>query len=85
MEELFRRLRASARPEGSYEIGEYGHSYNVLTYADAENIIRYLKQYIEIQRIIEEFYDAPDCHCGRGNPRDSMAESFERILDIFKE
>lgn len=56
MEELFRRLRASASAEGSYGVGEYGHSYKLLTHKDAENIIRYLKQYAEIKKIVDEFY-----------------------------
>lgn len=56
MDELFRRLRASANPEGSYAVGEYGHSYKLLTHKDAENIIRYLKQYSEIRQKVEEFH-----------------------------
>lgn len=56
MDELFERLRASANPEGSYAIGEYGHSYKLLTHKDAENIIRYLKQYSEIKKIVDEFH-----------------------------
>jgi len=56
MDELFERLRASANPEGSYAIGEYGHSYKLLTHKDAENIIGYLKQYSEIKKIVDEFH-----------------------------
>ena len=55
LDELFRRLRSSANPEGSYAIGEYGHSYKLLTHKDAENIIRCLKQYSEIKKIVDEF------------------------------
>lgn len=56
MDELFERLRASASQEGSYVVGEYGHSYKLLTHKDAENIIRYLNQYSEIKKIVDEFY-----------------------------
>lgn len=56
MDELLRRLRASASAEGSYAVGEYGHSYKLLTHKDAENIISYLKQYSEIKKIVDEFY-----------------------------
>ena len=90
MEELFRRLRASASAEGSYAVGEYGHSYKLLTHKDAENIIRYLKQYSEIKRVVDEFNATRD-----GSPMVEMAyaestkiekvECFDQILDIFSE
>lgn len=78
MEELFRRLRASASPEGSYMIGEYGHSYKVLTYADAENIIRHLKQYSEIKNIVDS-WNTSDI----AGDEDDESYYFQRILDIF--
>lgn len=81
---LIQILKNTAREEGAYVVGEYGHSFPVLTHSDAEKIITYLNQYTKIKKIIEEFYNS-DCHRGRGNSHDSMAESFERILNIFKE
>lgn len=85
MEELIRRLKNTAREDGAYGIGEYGHSYKLLTHSDAEEIIKYLNRYNEISKIIDEFNDAPDVHCGRGNTDDLALMCFERILDVFKE
>ena len=95
MDELFRRLRASASAEGSYGIGEYGHSYKLLTHKDAENIIRYLNQYSEIKKIVDEFYRKTT----KEKPIETLVElqmylkeydAHERclanqLLDIFKE
>ena len=85
MEKLIRRLKNTALEEGAYQIGEYGHSYKLLTHSDAEEIIKYLNRYYEISKIIDEFNAAPDAHCGRGNKDDLALTCFERILDIFKE
>ena len=90
MDELFRRLRASASAEGSYRVGEYGHSYKLLTHKDAENIIRYLKQYSEIKKIVDIFNATRD-----GSPmvdrtyaeytKIEKVECFDQILNLFKE
>lgn len=84
MKELIQRLRNSAREEGAYVIGEYGRSYKLLTHSDAEEIIKYLNRYCEISKIIDEFNDAPDVYCGRGDTNDLALTCFERILDVFK-
>lgn len=90
MAELFRRLRASASAEGSYRVGEYGHSYNLLIHKDAENIIGYLKKYSEIKKIVDEFNATRD-----SSPMVESAyaeytkiekiECFDKILNLFKE
>ena len=95
MDELFRRLRASANPEGSYGVGEYGHSYKLLTHKDAENIIRYLNQYSEIKKIVDEFYrkttkekpiETPVELQGYLKEYDAHALCLaNQLLDIFKE
>lgn len=78
MEELFSRLRASANPEGSYSVGEYGHSYKLLTYSDAENIIRYLKQYSEIKKIIDSWNNSDIA-----GDEQEVSQYFQQILDVF--
>lgn len=50
-----------------------------------EDISKYLNRYYEISKIIDEFDDAPDVHCGRGDTNDLALKCFERILDVFKE
>lgn len=85
MEELIQRLKNTAQEDGAYGIGEYGHSYKLLTHSDAEEIIKYLNRYYYISKIIDEFNDAPDVHHGRGNTDDLALICFERILDVFKE
>lgn len=78
MDELFRRLRASANPEGSYVVGEYGHSYKLLTHKDAENIIRYLNQYSEIKKIVDSWNNSDIA-----GDEQEVSQYFQQILDTF--
>lgn len=57
-------------------------NYDVATIEDAIAIIQ---KYAEIKQIVEEFYVVAAHHSGRENHHDPIAESFGRILDIFKE
>ena len=80
MEELFRRLRASASAEGSYAVGEYGHSYKLLTHKDAENIISYLKQYSEIKKVVDSWNNSDIA-----GDEQEVSQYFQQILDVFSE
>lgn len=90
LDELFERLKASANPEGSYAVGEYGHSYKLLTHKDAENIIGYLKQYSEIKKIVDEFDAMHDSSpmvewAYAESTKIEKVECFDQILNIFSE
>lgn len=90
MEELIRRLRNTAREDGAYEIGEYGHSYKLLTHSDAEEIIKYLNRYYEISKIIDEFNATQDSspmveRAYAEYTKTEKVECFDKILDLFKE
>lgn len=80
MDELFRRLRASASAEGSYAVGEYGHSYKLLTHKDVKNIISYLKQYSDIKNIVDS-WNTSDI----AGDEQEVSQYFQQILDIFSE
>lgn len=80
LDELFRRLRASANPEGSYSIGEYGHSHKLLTYKDAENIIRYLNQYSEIKKVVDNWNNSDIA-----GDEQEVSQYLQQILDVFSE
>lgn len=90
MDELFRRLRASANPEGSYGVGEYGHSYELLTHSDAEEIIKYLNRYYEISKIVDEFNATRDSspmveRAYSEYTKIEKVECFDKIRSILKE
>ena len=89
MEELIHRLKNTAREEGAYGIGEYGHSYRLLTHSDAEEIIKYLNRYYEISKIIDEFNATRDSspmieRAYSESTKSEKVECFDQILDLFR-
>lgn len=90
MEELIQRLQNSAQEKGAYVIGEYGHSYSVLTYADVEVIRNYLNQYAEIKNIVDEFNATRDSspmveRAYTEYTKIEKVECFDKIRSILKE
>lgn len=88
MEELIRRLKNTAGAEGAYAVGEYGHSYKLLTHSDAEEIIKYLNRYYEISKIIDEFNAARDSspmveRVYAEYTKTEKVAYFDRILDLL--
>lgn len=89
MEELIRRLKNTAREEGAYAVGEYGHSYKLLTHSDAEEIIKYLNRYYEISKIIDEFNATQDSspmveRAYAEYIKTEKVECFDQILDLLE-
>ena len=89
MEELIRRLKNTAREDGAYAIGEYGHSCKLLTHSDAEEIIKYLNRYYEISEIVDEFNATRDSSpmvesAYAESTKIEKIECFDKILNLLR-
>lgn len=79
MENLIMQLNNSVFHAGEYSIDTEGHSHRIekLSLRGTAYIIKCLRQYAEIQNIVEEY--------SKNDQYADIPEYFVKILDVFKE